>query len=57
MADVQISQSGPLFPKIGLLDAKSFDLSRRGNFDDEVTVLCSAKDAGVRDENLHRACT
>ena len=46
MTDVQISQSCPLFPKLSLLDAKSFDLARWGDFDD-----------GVRDENLHRACT
>ena len=31
--------------------------NRRGDFDDEVAVLYSAKDAGVRDENLHRAFT
>ena len=34
-----------------------FDLARRGDFDDEVAVLYSAQDAGVRDENLHRAFT
>ena len=57
MADEQISQSGPLFPKISLLDAKCFDFARRADFDDEAAVLYSAQDARVRDENLHRACT
>ena len=57
MADVQISQSGPLFPKISLLDAKCFDFARRADFDDEAAVLYSAGDAGVLDENLHRAHT
>ena len=52
MADEQISQSGPLFPKISPLDAKLFDLARRADFDDEAAVLNSVQDAGVRDENL-----
>ena len=39
MTDAQISQSGPLFPKISLLDAKCFDFARRANFDDEAEVL------------------
>ena len=57
MADAQISQSGPFFPKTGLLDAKSFDFAGRSDFDEKAAVLYSAQDAGVRDENLHRACT
>ena len=57
MADAQTSQSGPLFPNISLLDAKSFDFARWADFDDEAAVLYSAQDAGVRDENLYCACT
>ena len=57
MADAQISQSGPLFPNISLLDAKSFDFARWADFDDEAAALCSVQDAGVRDENLYRAST
>ena len=57
MADLQISQSGPLFLKNSLFDAKRFDFARQADFDDEAAVLHSAQDAGVRDENLHPACT
>ena len=57
MADAQISESGPLFPKISILDAKCFDFARRADFDNEAAVFYFADDAGVRDENLHRACT
>ena len=49
MADAQISQSGPLFPKTSPLAAKCFDLARRADFDDEAVVLNSAQDAGVLD--------
>ena len=35
MADVQISHSGPLFPKISLLDAKCCDFARLADFGDE----------------------
>ena len=52
MADLQISQSGPLFLKNSLFDAKRFDFARQADFDDEAAVLHSAQDAGVRDENL-----
>ena len=38
MADAQISQSGPLFPNISLLDAKSFDFARWADFDDVVIM-------------------
>ena len=57
MADVQICQSGPLFQKISLLDAKCFDFARLTDFDNEAAVLYSVQDAGVRYENLRRACT
>ena len=57
MAVAQISQSGPLFPKISPLDAKYFDFAWRADFDDEAVVLNFAQNAEVRDENLHRACT
>ena len=39
------------------MDAKWFDFVRRADFDDEAAVLYSAEDAGVQDENFHRACT
>ena len=39
------------------MDSKSFDFARQGDFDDEVSVLYFAKDAGVQDENLHCAYT
>ena len=42
MADVQISQSGPLFLKISIFDAKSFDFAWLADFDDEAAVLYSA---------------
>ena len=57
MADKKISQSGPLFSKISVLDAKCSDFARRADFDDKAAVLCSAQDAGVLDENLHCAHT
>ena len=43
MADEQISQPGPLSPKISLLDTKSFDFDRWADFDDEVAALYSAQ--------------
>ena len=52
MADAQISQLGPLFPKLSLLDGKTFDFAGLSDCDDY-----SAQDAGVLDEKLHRACT
>ena len=48
MADAQISQSGPIFSKISLLDKKSFDFAGHSDFDNEAAVLYSAQDAGVR---------
>ena len=50
MADAQISQSGPLFPKISLLEAKCCNIARQAYFDDEIAFLYSVKDAGVQDE-------
>ena len=57
MADVEISQSGTLSPKISLFDAKCFDFARLADFDDEAAVVYFAQDGGVRDENLHRGCS
>ena len=57
MTDGQISQSGPLFPKISLLGAKCYDFDRRADFDYKTVVLYSAQDARVLDGNLYRACT
>ena len=51
MADEQIFQSGPLFLKISLSDAKCFDFAQLADFDDKAAVLYSSKDARVQDEN------
>ena len=61
MADSQMSQSGPLFPKIGQFEAICFDFAPTGRFwwrgGPQAAVLDFVQDAGVRDENFNRACT
>ena len=50
-------QSGPIFRKTSLFDAKCIEFAPLADYDDEVQVFDSAQNAGVLDENLHRACT
>ena len=57
MADSQMSQTGPIFRKISLFDAKCFDIAPLADSDDKAVILNSAQDAGVQVEYLHRACT
>ena len=47
MADAQISQSGPFFPKTKVSDAKCFDSALQADFDDEPVVLYSVQDAWI----------
>ena len=46
-----MSQTGPFFWKISLVNATYFDITPLAGLDDKEIVLNSAQDAGVQDEN------